>query len=298
MRSHAATLVAALLVVSSSADAWAQRAPHPAAGSASGIGPALGPTSNRSQVIAEAERMRAGFGVRPAPGWHFDDVARRRAVDSFSWLVRTGRYYRHDPLVSAALMRTYGVLGDYYVGYHPAGAWRAYAAANWWARRSWWYYERTAELQRAMDLYALSWAGVAAPYGTWYWRPDAPPEGAEAQLGDPGNRETALEPVAVPEIDETTLTSEQRKAWKDVRTQFVFISSRVHQARVNLDEVTQRLSAQGMTLNARDGATAISMQSFLVDAADLAQEHEFERAMEALKKADYERGRLRNVTGR
>lgn len=250
----------------------------------------------RAQVIAEAQRMRSTFGT-PVRGARMDAASRRRASDSFAWLARTGHYYRRDPLVSAALMETYGVLGDYYAVHYPAYAWYAYAGANRWARWQWWNYSRTPVLQRDLERFALAWATVAGAQGSWFWRPEDVPQDQDFMQEAPGAREI-VERVPVPEIDEAGLSPLQREAWRNLRTQFVFISSKVHQTRLILDDLARSLVAQGLTLNAHHGAIAISMQSFLVDAADLAREHEFERAMEALQRADYERGRLRSVVGR
>ena len=110
-------------------------------------------------------------------------------------------------------------------------------------------------------------------------------------------RETAAEPVRLPHIEESKLTPEQKEAWREVRTQFTFVSSRVHDARVLLEGLSGRLAARGLSVNSKDGATALSMQGFLVDAADLIKEHEFARAKEALTRADYERNKLKGTTG-
>jgi hypothetical protein len=252
--------------------------------------------ATQAQVIAEAQRIRSTYGGVPPRGGGFDDAARRRANESYAWLARAGSRYRSDALVSDALMRTYGVMGDYYNGFYPAGAWRGYVGANQWARRRWLYDDRTSALQHDLDRYAQAWASVAYANGSWFWRPtgqDDQEAGAEA----PGVRETALEPVPLPHVEESKLRPDQKEAWRDVRTQFVFVSSRVHDARVLLEGLAGRLSARGLSLNSKDGATALSMQGFLVDAADLIKDHEFARAKEALTRADYERTRLKGTTG-
>ena len=104
--------------------------------------------ATQAQVIAEAERLRATYGtVPPRRAGGFDAAAQRQADLSFAWLAQAGARYRRDLRVSDALMRTYGVMGDYYNGYYPAGAWRGYVGANHWARRRWLYDERTSALQ-------------------------------------------------------------------------------------------------------------------------------------------------------
>jgi hypothetical protein len=253
--------------------------------------------ATQAQVIAEAQRIRATYGVPRPGGAGPDDAARRRANESYAWLALAGARYRRDLLVSDALMRTYGVMGDYYNGYDPAAAWRGYVGANQWARRRWLYDEQTAVLQREMDRYAQGWASVAYANGSWFWRPPMFQDDQGPLADAPGVRETALEAVPLPKIDESTLSPDQREAWRELRPQFVSVSSKVHNARVLLDGLVGRLRGRGLELNSKDGAIALSMQGFMVDAADLIKEHDFARAKEALTRADYERNRLRGTTG-
>jgi hypothetical protein len=247
------------------------------------------------QVVAETARIRASYAVPLRTGVPFDAAAQRRANDDYVWLARAGTRYRGDRLVSDALMRTYGVMGDYHNGFYPAGAWRGYVGANMWARRRWLYDDRSAALQHDLDRYSQAWAAVAYANGSWFWRPDGLP--AEGTADMPGVRETSLTPVAVPHVDESRLSAADREAWRELRPQFAAVSSRVHEARVLMDGLAGRLAARGLSVNAKDGAMALSMQGFLVDAADLIDEHEFARAKEALTRADYERNRLRGTTG-
>ena len=254
------------------------------------------PDPGRTRAVAEAERLMAVYRAPLMRGVRLDGLARERAAESLRWLHRTGAYYRHDPYMTGLLMRTYGVMGDYYASYYPSASWIAYAAANRWARWHWFSHDATAELQRDLDRYALAWATVAAAHGSWFWQPDDLLTMSGA--GDtPGVRETALEPVRVPQVDEATLGADQRAAWRDLRTRFVFVAASVHQARVTLEQLSRTLDAQGMSLNMRAATTALSMQGFLVDAADLASAHDFERASQALARADYQRVKLRNTTG-
>jgi hypothetical protein len=251
----------------------------------------------QSQVVAEAQRIRSTYGI-PHPGSAGpDDGGRRRANESFAWLALAGARYSTDLVVLDALMRTYGVIGDYYNGSDPAAAWRGYVGANRWARRRWLYDDRSAGLQRDLDRYSLAWASVAYANGSWFWRPPGFQNDQGEGVEGPGVRETALEAVPLPQIEESKLSAEQREAWRDVKTRFVSVSARVHDARVLLDGLAGRLRGRGMALNSKDGATALSMQGFLVDAADLIKAHDFARAKEALTRADYERNRLRGTTG-
>jgi hypothetical protein len=247
------------------------------------------------QVVAEAERIRATYAVPPRAGVPFDVAAQRRADDYYVWMARAGTRYRSDRLVSDALMRTYGVMGDYYNGSYPAGAWRGYVGANMWARRRWLYDDRSAALLHDLDRYSQAWAAIAYANGSWFWRPQELP--AESVPDMPGVRETALTPVPVPQVDEAKLSAADREAWRELRPQFAAVSSRVHEARVLMEGLAGRLAARGLSVNSKDGATALSMQGFLVDAADLIKEREFARAKEALTRADYERNRLRGTTG-
>jgi hypothetical protein len=101
----------------------------------------------------------------------------------------------------------------------------------------------------------------------------------------------------LPKVDVKTLTPAQREAWADVRVRFRSVASQVHGARVLLDQLAGRLQGQRLALHPENAARALKMQGFLEDAADLIQSNEFETATEAIRRADYERGRLKSVTG-
>ena len=107
-----------------------------------------------AQVPAASTPPPSGAPTCRLPGWRRPAPATAR-----------------DLRVSDALMRTYGVMGDYYNGYYPAGAWRGYVGANHWARRRWLYDDRTSALQYDLDRYAQAWAAVAYANGSWFWRP-------------------------------------------------------------------------------------------------------------------------------
>jgi hypothetical protein len=251
-------------------------------------------TASATQVVAEMDRIRSGYGP-PLRGGHLDDAGRRGADEYYNWMAWAGTRYPSNLAVAGALMRTYGVMGDYYRTGAPGYAWRGYVGANRWARRRWLYDVRTLDAQRDMDRYGEAWAALAYANGSWFWHPDASQDPGAGTM--PGVRETALEPVALPRVDGSTLNPADREAWDDVRTQFAAISSRVHHARVSLEGLAGRLQARGMSVNPKTGAIALSMQGFMVDAADLIEQHDFARAKEALTRADYERNRLRGVVG-
>jgi hypothetical protein len=82
-----------------------------------------------------------------------------------------------------------------------------------------------------------------------------------------------------------------------VRERFMNVSPRVQEACIFLGQLSAKLQAQNMRLNMTDEATALKMHGFLGDAVDLIRTGQFEKAREALIRADYERGRLKSVTG-
>jgi hypothetical protein len=75
------------------------------------------------------------------------------------------------------------------------------------------------------------------------------------------------------------------------------VSPRVHEARVLLNDLSDRLHQRHITLHPVDAANALKMQGYLEDAADLIREGRFETAIEALTRADYVRTKLKSVTG-
>ena len=232
--------------------------------------------ATQAQVIAEAERLRTTYGTVPPRGaGGFDAAAQRQADLSFAWLAQAGARYRRDLRVSDALMRTYGVMGDYYNGYYPAGAWRGYVGANHWARRRWLYDERTSALQNDLDRYAQGWAASGLCERLLVLAAQRSPERTRSRgrgARHAGDRARAG-PAAANRGIEADPGAEE--AYREVRTQFTFISSRVHDARVLIEGLAGRLAARGLSVNSKDGATALSMQGFLVDAANLIKEHEF-----------------------
>jgi len=79
--------------------------------------------------------------------------------------------------------------------------------------------------------------------------------------------------------------------------QFIAVSQKVADALRNLDNLTLRLRARRMEVNSIDLAASYRMQGFLEDAFSLLSKKEFDEGKAALTRADYERNRLRSVTG-
>jgi hypothetical protein len=249
----------------------------------------------RDRAIAEAERLR-GFYRDGARVERFGIEERRRAAYELRWLHATGLAYRHDPYVTGLLAQASGLMGDYYVTAYPAGAWWAYASASRWARWNWISDLQALQWQREAERYQRSWAALALAQGAWDWRPaediyEAVPTTA------PGLRETSLQPVPTPKLDVATLPENQRAAWRDFRLEFATVAAKVHQARVVLEDRDHDLKRQGMSLNSRWASTALTMQGFLTDAADLAEARQFAQATEALRRAEAQRLQLRDATG-
>jgi hypothetical protein len=250
-------------------------------------------------VVADSERLRAGIaalaytGAERSPD---DRLGQQLAAQAFSWIARASDQFHWDPQVAPALMRTYQFLGEHYqrypASYRPyllsgyAGASRM-ALALVLSPGTGADYETALEAL-SLDLVALN--AVAQRQGVLALPPSGPAAASDAAPA-PGR------PMAVPLLDESTLTAAERERWADVRTRFRDVAIRVYQANVALDQLAARLRTQNLTLNAGDAVTALKMQGFLEDAAELVRARLFERAEEALRRADYERARLKNVTG-
>jgi len=104
-------------------------------------------------------------------------------------------------------------------------------------------------------------------------------------------------PLALPDVDVNKLNPEQRQAWSDVQDRFRPVASRVHATRVLLDQLSERLQRQRMSLHPENAARALKMESYLEEAVELVGAGRFDTAVEALRRADYERGKLSSVTG-
>jgi hypothetical protein len=263
----------------------------------------LGGRGTPQQAIADAQRLATGYrSLGPhVRGFGPNDYAvnREMARRSLYWLSRANIMYAGDPLAARAFLDAYDSIGLFYRDYgyfYSPGAYVAYASATRLAQRlarvgvqGDWY---ARELQR----YALAYGALAVHDGQLVGRWGVPqdlPDGAptKADAGAP------LKPLELPRMDITKMTPEQREAWTDVRDRFRSVASKVHGARILMDQLAGRLNAQGLALHPEDAANALKMQGFLDDAVDLIQAGELESATDSLRAADAERTKLRGVTG-
>lgn len=254
-------------------------------------------------TIDWARQLAAGYrGLQPAArGFGAADQAlnRRLAQQSFAWLSRARVLYGRHPAVNAQLLHAYGAIGGFYRDYgtfYPAAAVTAFGGASRIARGLV-LTGGGSQYERDLEQYALAYATAAYAFGpsfAWWRQPtdlQEPPSRGRGQLLP------APPPVELPTVDVTQLTTEQRRQWTDVQDRFGTTSTRVHDARLRMNELAARLERQQLTVNLLDAATAAKMQGFLEDAADLVKTREFALAIEALQRADYERAKLRNVIG-
>lgn len=262
----------------------------------------LGSRGTSRQAIADAQRLTLGYrsmaphvrGFGPADYAMNREVARRSLV----WLSRAGAYYANDPLAARAFLDAYDSIGVFYRDYgrfYSPGAYVAYAGATRLAQRlarvgveGDWY----ARGQR----YALAYGALAVLDGQLVGRWGLPQDLPMA-APTPAEASAPLKPLELPKIDIAGLSPAQRQALTDVRDRFRSVASRVHGARLLMDQLAARLNQQGLALHPEDAASALKMQSFLEDAADLMQAGEYESATDALRAADAERTKLRSVTG-
>jgi hypothetical protein len=121
-----------------------------------------------------------------------------------------------------------------------------------------------------------------------------PAQPAPATTSD-SSRELPI--VALPDVDISKLSPAQLKLWKDVRTHFLFTAAGVRQSQIYLEQLSARLRAQNMSLNAQHAATAELMHRFLLEAVTLIRAGDFVEANDALSRADYTRNRLKDVSG-
>jgi len=254
-------------------------------------------------IIADSRRLAVGYRslVPLVRGFGPTDYALNREVArrSLAWLARAGVLYTGNPVVARAVMETYDSIGGFYRDYGPfyrPGAFVAYAGATRLAQRLILEGRHAGIFERDLDRYALAYGTLATLNGVivgpWTVPRDLPQDSAGVM--EPA---VALTPVAMPKVDVTTLTAEQKAEWSDVRDRFRVVASNVHVARTLLNDLAGRLRQQQMELHPQDAATALKMQSFLEDSVDLIRDGRFDMAAEALKRADYERVKLRSVTG-
>ena len=253
------------------------------------------------QVIADANRLAANYrGLVPYVGrFGPADYTQNRqlARQTFAWLAHASALYASDPAVMQALAGVYGYLGGFYsspaFSSYPYAAATAYAGANRLTRSLLLGDSHNSRLEADLQRLGLAWATASYVGGRFYG--DGLPEQAE-----PPQREATaaeIQPVALPDVEVEKLTPEQVGQWREVRERFVITSARVHESRVLLEQLAARLRSQNMSLNTRDVAAGLMMQGFLDDSASLMRAGQFELAKEGLVRAEYQRRKLKGVTG-
>lgn len=265
----------------------------------------LNPGRPSREVMADAQRLSAtyrSFGPG-ARGFGAGDreLNRRNAALSLGWLQRAYGLYPRDRALGTELMRAYGSIGAFYQdygGFYPAGAFWAYGGASRMARMMLASGGGSDDmLERELQRYALAYATAAYAYGpafNWWQQPrDAQPP----QQMPAGQVPVAPPPVSLPAVDPQGLSAEERAQWQDVQDRFRPTAAHVHEAGLRVNELADRLARQGLTLNVGDAATASKMQGFLEDAVEFVKSRQFAAASQALVRAEYERGRLKNVIG-
>lgn len=261
-----------------------------------------------AQVVADTERLRGRFLALQPLVHRFgpDDYRRhgRLAGRSFAWLGGASRRFRGDRDVVRALIGTYTALGGFYgVGglTSRAGYWFGYAGAHRAARSLVLAGRADDGLNRTLETLGLGWAAVAAMDPRSQWRlwsdwDDARP-GYEQTIDQAVGREPVPQPVALPVVNEAALSSDDRQLWHQVRDRFATASSRAHQAQRVLADLRLRLASRGLSLHPTTLAASLAMQGYLDDAVEAIETRQFDRALQALTRADYERAKLRDATG-
>lgn len=260
-----------------------------------------------AQVVADSQRLRQRFlALKPlAPQFGCDDVQRHGVLAgrSLGWLALASRQFHGDPDVVPALVRAYTALGDFHgIGglASRSGFWFGYAGAHRTARSLVLARRGGPVFDRSLDALALTWAAVALMdrRGRWIW------PGWEGQSPELDRTidlavgsESAPAQVAIPAVDEATLSTADRSRWHEVRNRFPSVSSRAHQAHQALADLRHRLAARGLALHPTSVAALLAMQGYLDDAVGAVEARQFERALEAMVRVDYERAKLRDATG-
>lgn len=261
------------------------------------------------QAVADSERLRARYrALRPlAPSFGGADVRHQGplAQRSFAWLHRLRTRFPHDRAVTRSLLGTYATLGDFYgrsgLG-SRLGFWLGYAGAHREGRSLLLDGGGERDLERRLEQLALEWAAIAAvgwspdpwPWAAW----NALPPGYDHRIAEAVGAARAAGPVALPRVDESLLQPADLARWQAVRERFVGVAARAHEAQLALADLGQRLAGRGLGLHPRTVSASLAMQGYLEDAVAAAEARDFDRAREALARAEYERGRLRSATGR
>ena len=255
------------------------------------------------QAVADAQRLALGYrslgplvgGFGPADYAMNRDMARR----SLTWLSRAGYMYRSDPLAARAFLDAYDSIGVFYRDYgrfYSPGAYVAYAGATRLAQRLARGGIQADVYTRELQRYALAYGNLAVLDGRLVGRWGVPQDLPEAAPA-PTDATAPLKPLELPKVDITKLDAAQREAYTDVRDRFRSVASRVHGARLLMDQLADRLQQQHLALHPEDAANALKMQSFLEEAADSIRAGDFDSATDSLRAADAERTKLRGVTG-
>jgi hypothetical protein len=251
------------------------------------------------QALADAQTLTAGYGDLAHLGSADSALDRQIAGLAFAWLARASATYAADPVVAAALLGSYGVMGDFFARntrFYRPGAVLAYSGANRLARALVLNRQTNGGFEGDLTRYGLAWAQAL------YLAGGNPPPATEDAIPPfatgPEAQAPELRAVPLPQIDEGKLTGEDKALWGEVGARFVPTAKRVLDARLSLEELSQRLRQQNLQVNQLDAATALIMQGFLEDAAGLIAAGQFQPALDALSRVDYQRAKLNNVIGR
>jgi len=296
-------LVLAIAGIAACAQAPAERQ-QALQGMIGGMNSRLNAQPSGRQVISDSSRLAAGFsGLVPYVGGFGESdnqVNRELAQAAFAWLARASSMFASDQAVSQSLMQTYGVIGDFYRNHgasvYPSGAALAYAGGNHLARSMVVGGHGGRSMERELERSGLEWAAVSYMMNGGPPAQGVPPEETVARPVVPV---ADIQPAVLPDVDESRLDDQQKAAWSDVRERFMNVAPKVQQARLLLAQLSSRLESQGpnMTLNTQDAAAALMMQGFLDDSVEFIRARQFEKASEALVRADYQRQKLKSVTG-
>ena len=265
------------------------------------------PGANQQQLASGVSALSTSIQGLPPVGpsaTPADYAANQQLVrDAYSTLGAVEALPGNSPALRSSLAGAYGTLGDFQArpefkghGFNPV---RAYGRASGLTRGvmlSSGFNDRMAE--RSLERYAMSMATYNLVNGR-IW--DSMYGGSQRPQEEPYdfNVQPSVErlPVPVPEIDASSLNAQDRAAWDELRSQFIVASAKITEALRNLDGLSARLRQRGMDVNAGDLATSYRMQGFLEDSATLIRQKDFANGKLMLERAEYERKRLRPVTG-
>lgn len=262
-----------------------------------------GPRSTTEQVIADAQRLTSGYRsiVPYVGGFGPADYALNRELArlSLAWLGTASLLYGRDPLAARAFLGSYDAIGGFYCNHGPfylPGAFVAYAGATRLAQRLVLEGRDANWFENEMERFAMAYGTLAAYNGALQTSWTAPHDLPQSEPAPPKPSVT-IKPIELPQVDIASLDAEQKGEWVEVQERFRSVAPRVHEAQILLNDLSERLQQQQITLHPVDAANALKMQSYLEDAVDLVRAGRFDIAIEALTRADYVRTKLRSVTG-